>query len=316
MKLFYTCILCICSFFIYTETRAKDILVVSIAPQAYFLKHIVGNTQDVITFLPRGADPHTFEPSIKILQKVSKARVFFTIGIGLENQWEHRLHAIAPSVEFVPSYIEQVMTPDIHSHQHSHEGHEHSHHSHDTHDGHNHSSCTPSFKKHSSGALIPINQHVWTSPRSMQIVIEQMMIKLIELYPQYTEMYTKNASELMDKMVVLNEEIQTGLQNKKHRIFISYHPSWGYFANEYDLQELVIEENEREPSAKTMVQLIKTAKEKQARVILTQPQFPQKSVQTLSKELNTLPIVNIDPLQEDWFSMMREMKETLEKYLQ
>ena len=318
MKILFLSIITLCTFFIHTlQSLAKDILVVSIAPQAYLLKRIVGTTQDVITFLPRGADPHTFEPSVQILQQVSHAKVFFTIGIGLESQWEHRLHAIAPSVIFVPSYVEQATLYTLHAHDRNLQtAHAHHNHEHDTPTTHSHQNCIPLFKEREDGSFVPVNQHVWTSPRAMQVVVEQMLTQLVRLYPQYTQMYTNNASSLLQQINSLDKTIQKALEHKKNRVFLSYHPSWQYFAHEYNLQELVIEENEREPSAKTMIQLIKIAKEKHVRVILTQPQFSQKSVQTLSKELNNIPIVKIDPLQEDWFTMMKQMKDTLEKYLQ
>lgn len=307
MKIFYILIITLTLLCTHTSHAiTKDILVVSIPPQAYFLKHIVGTTQDVVTFLPHNADPHTFEPSVQILQKLSKAKVFFTIGVGLENQWEQRLHAIAPSVLFIPSYIEKPTAYTIHTH-------EDNHHDDDT-DEHSHHN--PFFREYKDGFFIPVNQHVWTSPTAITVVIHQMLATLIELYPNYAQLYTNNANSLIEKVEALDAEIRNTLSTKKYRAFLSYHPSWSYFANEYQLEELVIEENEREPSAKTIVHLIKTAKEKHVRVILTQPQFSQKATQIISQELGSLPIISINPLQEDWFTMMKTLNDILSRYLQ
>lgn len=65
-----------------------------------------------------------------------------------------------------------------------------------------------------------------------------------------------------------------------------------------------------------MARLIRTAKKHTVRLLLTQPQFSHHAVNILSSEVKNLVVVNINPLQEDWFSMMNAMKTALEKYLQ
>lgn len=320
IKSIAVCIFALCSMFIFSLSAfAKDTLLVSIAPQAYFLKRIVGSTAHVITLLPNNADPHTFEFSSSILRTISNAKLFFTIGVGLENQWEQRILTVAPKIRIVPSYIEMptpymirkdnttAHTPQTLEYIHERDSHNHP---------HNNGSCTPVFKEHPNGVMVPVNQHVWTSPRAMRVVVEQMLITLLDIYPQHKELYTKNANQLLEKINAIDSDIQKALEKKQYKTFISYHPSWSYFANEYKLQELVIEENEREPSAKAIALLVKKAKQHKAPVILTQPQFSQKSVKTVSKELGNLPIVAIDPLQENWFDTMNDIKNYLVRYLQ
>ncbi|SFV54392.1 Zinc ABC transporter, periplasmic-binding protein ZnuA [hydrothermal vent metagenome] len=47
-------------------------------------KHIAGNSITILNILPFGVDPHSFEPTPKLMVKIAKSRLIFYSGAGLE----------------------------------------------------------------------------------------------------------------------------------------------------------------------------------------------------------------------------------------
>ena len=82
-----------------------------------------------------------------------------------------------------------------------------------------------------------------------------------------------------------------------------YHPSLGYFAREYDLTMLSIENEGKEPTAAGMVRMIAQAKERNITVIFADPQFNPQSVRVIADAIGGR-IVFIDPQAGDYLANM------------
>ena len=82
------------------------------------------------------------------------------------------------------------------------------------------------------------------------------------------------------------------------------HPSWGYFAGDYGLEELPIEVEGKEPSAKELMALVDMAKANQIKVIFAQPQMSPRAAETLARETGAR-VVSVDPLARDWEANLR-----------
>ena len=83
-----------------------------------------------------------------------------------------------------------------------------------------------------------------------------------------------------------------------------FHPSWGYFATEYGLEQIAVEIEGKEPSAKDMANFIEKALERNIKVVFASPQFNQQSARTIADEIGG-EVVSIDPLAEDYITNMR-----------
>ena len=68
---------------------------VSIVPQATFVKAVCGDLVKVVTMIPPGASPESYEPTPKQMAEFSKAIVYFAIGVPTEET------SILPNVEKV-----------------------------------------------------------------------------------------------------------------------------------------------------------------------------------------------------------------------
>jgi zinc transport system substrate-binding protein len=105
------------------------------------------------------------------------------------------------------------------------------------------------------------------------------------------------------------------LTNLKSRSFFTYHPSLSYFARDYLLEQLPLELGGKEPSPAHLKYMIDTGKERDIRIVFLQMQFDQRNAEVLAKEIDA-EIVQINPLEEEWFTQMLYITEKLKTNLQ
>ena len=106
-------------------------------------------------------------------------------------------------------------------------------------------------------------------------------------------------------------EMQSYLTNADY-CFLIYHPALSYFARDYSLQQISIEEGGKEPSPSHLQELMKTCKQKQVRVVFVQQEFDQRNAEVIAQELG-LKIVPINPLSYDWNKEMIHIAKSLSK---
>jgi zinc transport system substrate-binding protein len=93
-----------------------------------------------------------------------------------------------------------------------------------------------------------------------------------------------------------------------------FHPAWGYFAQEFSLQQIPIEAAGSEPSAAELVGLIAAAKAENITVIFAQPEFSTRSADYIASEIGG-KVVLISPLAEDWLDNLRLVAATFAEEL-
>ncbi|MDO8303223.1 MAG: metal ABC transporter substrate-binding protein, partial [Sedimentisphaerales bacterium] len=62
----------------------------TIFPLADIARNIGGDKITVITIMPPGASPHTFEPTFEIIRQANGIKALFTVGCGLDN-WAQKV---------------------------------------------------------------------------------------------------------------------------------------------------------------------------------------------------------------------------------
>ena len=113
---------------------------------------------------------------------------------------------------------------------------------------------------------------------------------------------------------MLNSYIKEQLNGIKNRNFIVYHPSWAYFAKRYNLNQIAIETEGKEPKPAQLANLIKEAKEENAKVIFVAPQFSKKAAKLIADEVGA-NVVEIDPLAKDWIKNMKNTADAFKRNL-
>ena len=118
-----------------------------------------------------------------------------------------------------------------------------------------------------------------------------------ELYPDSTG-YTVNYQRLADKLQVLDDSVAERLKQSGVPYFMIYHPALTYYARAYGIEQVAIEQDGKEPSAKRLVRLIEQARRDSIRVVFYQSQFPASAVEVIAEDIGAQS-VRIDPLAED-----------------
>ena len=93
-----------------------------------------------------------------------------------------------------------------------------------------------------------------------------------------------------------------------------YHPSWGYFADAYGLEQVPIEIEGKEPTPRELKGLITQAKELGVKVIFIQPQFSAKSAKVIANAIGA-QVVLADPLAQNWAENLLLVAEKFEQVL-
>ena len=74
---------------------------VSIVPQKYLVQQIGKDLVDVQAMVQPGANPATYEPKPKQMVELSKAKIYFAIGVPFENAWLEKIVAANPKMTVV-----------------------------------------------------------------------------------------------------------------------------------------------------------------------------------------------------------------------
>ena len=151
--------------------------------------------------------------------------------------------------------------------------------------------------------LMGKDPHIWLSPRNAIIMVENICSGLIQIDPENREYYTQNKNEYLIKLNELDEDIQSGLTGITNRSFMVFHPSWGYFARDYDLTQIPIEEQGKAPTAAGITKLIEQARANNIKVVFVSPQFDAKSARAIAKAIDG-KVTLIDPLDRAYINNM------------
>ncbi len=293
-------------------------VVVAIPPLQFLAEQIGGDAVTVHTLLPPGRDPHTYTPLPGQLKELAQASCFFYLGLPLE---EDLLRAGGTGehlrvVSLLPGITLRRMEHDHHhdhqaDHPENHEDHddEETHEVHDVHDNHPHDD--PEHLPNLEG----YDPHVWLNPQNMAIMARTMGKALEEMDPLRKEFYAANAEVLADQLEVLHGYLKSVLAPVQGRTLLVFHPAYGYFCDAYGLQQMAVEREGKAPKGKELSELIQTAQKEQIRAIFTQPQFDQRTAQTVASAMGAR-VISFDPFPKEYISYFQTMGAVLRRQLQ
>jgi len=157
------------------------------------------------------------------------------------------------------------------------------------------------------------NPHIWLDP--IFLIQEAKIVKnaLIKIDFKNKTFYEKNYQDFVKEAKKVDFEIRTLLSNLKQRTFLIFHPSLYYFAKRYNLNEIALEKEGKEPGLRYIMKLIKTAKEKNIKVIFTSPEFSQKSAKFIAKKIDG-KVVSFSPLEYNIFKNILKVAKLLNEY--
>lgn len=263
------------------KTSEKDLVTVSILPQKYIVEKIAGDIVDVQVLVPPGASPSTYSLVPSQMKDLSRSKMWLRIGkIGFEDAWHEKIEQGNPDLKVFDT---SRMAEWIAAEEEVHGDHVHLH---------------------------GIDPHIWMSPEEVEKIAELTYQALADLYPDKSAAFNVNFEAFRSEIDVLDEDLIRQFDGLENRKFIIFHPALTYLARDYGLEQVSLEIDGKEPSAKYMSQLVKTAKDEGIRVVFIQKEFDQENARQLAEELDG-EVVQVDPLNENWEEQIREIADKL-----
>jgi len=229
---------------------------VSVLPQAWLVNEIGGDHVRVITLVGAGESPHSYQPSDRQVSEVMRADIFFQIGIPLETgRW---FQAIASSKRV--KIVDQRKGIELR------EMNAHSHHDHDA--GH--------------GDASGKDPHIWLDPKLLKRQARTVADALTEVDPNRAELYASRLQAVLEKLDKLDETIRAILAPHRGRAMFVFHPAWGYFCDAYDLRQVAVEIEGKEPTDYELTELHRLARRDGIRVVFVQPQITGRAARAIA----------------------------------
>jgi len=256
---------------------------VSVVPQKYFVERIGGDHFAVTVMVEPGGSPATYEPKPEQLKALSRAVAYFSIGVPFEDVWLDKIAETNQDMVIVDTIADIERMP-IEEH-------------------HHHEEEEDTDHDHAEGAPDP---HVWVSPTLVKVQSQAIADALVQLDPDNADDYQTNLDAFLADIDDLTSEIETELAGLENRTFMVFHPSWGYFAHDFGLEQIPVEVGGQEPSAQELAALIADAKGEGIRVVFAQPEFSTADAETIAEEIGG-EVLLVSPLAEDWLGNLRRV---------
>jgi zinc transport system substrate-binding protein len=263
----------------------------SILPQKYFIEKIGGDKVIVNAMVQPGFSPHTYEPKISQMRQLSSSKAYFFIGVSFEQVWLEKFKAANKNLTFVDTTkgIEKIAMLE-HSHEEEEEHDHHDKHKDEKHDEHD--------------DYEGLDPHVWLDPILVKTMAKNIYVTLVELDSANKEYYQTNYENFIQELDALYLELKNSLAQVKGSAFMVFHPSWGYFAQRFGLEQIAVEVAGKEPKPNQMIELIEKAKEHKIKTLFVAPEFSQKSAKVIASSIQG-KVVAISPLDEKWSETLR-----------
>ena len=255
--------------------HADNLIVgVSILPQETFVQSIGGEHVTTMVLIPPGASPATYSPTTSQMVDIASVNLYFKVGSFLPFEENHLSTLISSNHEM--TVID----------------------------------C-------SSGIPLRNNDpHIWNSPDNAILMCKTIAAALSEADPVHADDYQYNLEQYITQLSELDERLQIVLnttepvQNTEKIPFIVFHPAWGYFADRYNLVQVPVEIDGKEPSAKELAELINFAQAENITTIFADPQMNSQSAGVIARHINGT-VVYADPLAKDYCNNLIKIAETI-----
>ncbi|NMC75849.1 MAG: zinc ABC transporter solute-binding protein, partial [Candidatus Methanofastidiosa archaeon] len=261
-----------------SNKNGKVIVYATLSPQKEMIEAVGGDKVSVNILVPQGGDPHTADIKPSQLAELSKAKLYVMIGSGIEFELKsmEKIRDLNKNMYVVDS-SKGIELIDISEHEHE-----------------------EINVEHETGK----DPHIWTSIRNGKIMVQNICEGLVAVDPDNKDYYLKNRDEYLRQLDEADQFITNQLRDMPNRSFMIFHPSWGYFAKDYNLTQIAIEVEGKEPTLQSLAHIIEEAKEENIKTIFVSPGFSSKAAGIITKEIWGKTEV-LDPLAENYIENLK-----------
>ena len=263
------------------NTDKERTISVSILPQRFFVERIAGDYVKVNVMIPPGANPAVSDLSTEQLKALHNSSIYFAVGyLPFELSNLYPFLGTQKNMLLVKQSVGMDLEQGTCNHDHGH-GHQHDHGSHE-------------------GNFDP---HVWTSPRYAEMMARTILDVLAAKFPDQRETFEKNYRQLRVEIDSIDQAARRIISEKEHKTFLIYHPALTYFAKDYGMEQISIEDEGKEPNPSHLKAVIDTCRVKGIKIVFIQNQFDVANAKAVAKEIDG-EVITIDPLSPDWKAEM------------
>ncbi|MEA3422780.1 MAG: zinc ABC transporter substrate-binding protein, partial [Bacillota bacterium] len=246
----------------------------SIVPMQTFIEKIVGDTYEVVTIVPPGASPASYQPTPQEMTKISKAEYYFSIEVPTEkSNILEKIDEFNPDIKL---FKVNEMIEDTYP------------------------------ERYFDDNEAMRDHHIWLSPKRVVAMVESMEHILSNDHPELSNVLKANSDEYISMLQELDEYIMDIADSIPNKTFIIYHPSYGYFADDYVFEMIAIEEEGKEETAKGIEKIVVFAKTNNIKVIFHQAEIDSEQAETIAREIGGITTM-LTPLSENYIESMKEV---------
>lgn len=254
---------------------------------ADLVANVGGNTVQVRALAPAGTDPHTFQPTPDSIKTLSRARVVFFNGAGLEEWWDRTIRSAKKPEVPVIELSKGLATIRM-------------------------GGRSDSAHSHAEGW----DPHVWLDPILVKAYGDKIRDALSQVDGANAVFYADRAKTYQAKLDALDVWIRAELEKVPvaRRKLVTFHNAFQYFADRYGLavKGFVVESPGKEPSAKVLAELARQIKQEQIPAVFAEADFNAKILETLARDAGVTVVTNLydgslsnGPPADTYINMMR-----------
>jgi len=270
------------------KTTDQLTVAVSIVPQETFVHKIAGDLVDVVVMIPPGNSPANYQPTPQMMAKFNESDIYFHIDVSAEVSI---LESVSKDIKLIDlAEIVDMKYPARYFGEEDHDVDEQN-----NTDEHSHEGRDP---------------HIWLSPKRSIVMVEAMRDELILIDPNNKVIYNDNASKYMNELKALDEKLTLAFDEMTSKSFIMYHPSLGYFADDYGLEMFAIESEGKDATIKELGYIIELAKEHDIRYVVYQEEFDSQQAEIIASEIEG-ETIKVAPLSGDYINNLESILEKM-----
>ena len=269
MKWIWGIVLLLCIVACGTKQDKSKNISVSILPQKYFVERIAGDFVRVNVMIPPGANPAISDLTSEQLKMLNNSSLYFAVGyLPFEFTHIYSLLKNRRDIQLI-KHTDAIELPE------------------------------KEFPAHKHGDVESLDPHIWMSPTYAKQMARTIRDVLSDNFPEKKNLFSENCDRFMQEIDSVDREARRIILSKRHKLFLIYHPALTYFARDYGMEQIAIEDEGKEPNPVHVRAIIDRSREKGVRVVFIQSQFDEANARAIATEIGG-EVIAIDPLSPDW----------------
>ncbi|KIO43215.1 MULTISPECIES: metal ABC transporter solute-binding protein, Zn/Mn family [Sanguibacteroides] len=269
MKWIWGIVLLLCIVACGTKQDKSKNISVSILPQKYFVERIAGDFVRVNVMIPPGANPAISDLTSEQLKMLNNSSLYFAVGyLPFELTHIYSLLKNRRDIQLI-KHTDAIELPE------------------------------KEFPAHKHGDVESLDPHIWMSPTYAKQMARTIRDVLSDNFPEKKNLFSENCDRFMQEIDSVDREARRIILSKRHKLFLIYHPALTYFARDYGMEQIAIEDEGKEPNPVHVRAIIDRSREKGVRVVFIQSQFDEANARAIATEIGG-EVIAIDPLSPDW----------------